>query len=291
MKKIIIGGIIVGTLLFLWSLNSDAAQVQGDYVKVERGDSLTSISQEVYGTIDKWTIIRDINDLHKPYTIHVGQMLRVNDLSAEVKNGIAFEISWEYMGKHFRARRGKTFSTNLSRIEAYEELRLLTAQPNLFPTHEVKNALNRTAAKLEWVDMLEIAEAIKSNVDIHWHTLVMTALGAQESGFRNVPGSHEEVGPYQIKPNTALWLLTDHVPIQNADEARSVLELPFNNTWMSYRILQKCGLTDNMESLVPALERYNAGRDKVKYARQIEKRFKRLLQKYNARVSETLKQP
>ena len=291
MKKIIIAGIVVGTLLFLWSLNSDAAQIQGDYAKVERGDSLTLIAQEVYGAIDKWTIVRDLNNLQKPYTIHVGQMLRINDLSSTVKNEIAFEISWGYMQKHFRARRGSTFSTNINRLKAYDELRLLIMQPDLLPTHEVKNALNRTVAKLEWIDMLEIAEAIKSNVDIHWHVLVMTALGAQESGFRNVPGSHEELGPYQIKPNTALWLLSKDVPIQNEDEARSVLELPFNNTWMSYRILQKCGLTDNTESLVPALERYNAGRDKVKYARQVEKRFKRLLKKYNARVSEALKQP
>ena len=79
----------------------------------------------------------------------------------------------------------------------------------------------------------------------------------------DVPGSHEELGPYQIKPNTALWLLAKDVPIQNEDEARSVLELPSNNTWMSYRILQKCGLTDNMKSLVPALQRYNAGKDKL----------------------------
>ena len=290
MKKIIVAAFIVGTLLFLWSLSADAAQ-KGDYWDVERGDSLTKISSQVYGTIDKWTIIRDLNDLEKPYTIRIGQMLRVNDLTQWAKKDIAFEISWEYMERHFKARRGNTFNRDMDRNEAYEELKALTMDPDLLPTHEVKNVLNRTATKLEWVDLLEIAEAIESNVDVYWHVLVMTALGAQESGFRNVPGSHEELGPYQIKPNTALWLLAKDVPIRNADEASSVLELPSNNTWMSYRILQKCGLTDSAKSLVPALERYNAGKDKVKYARQVEKRYKRLLEKYREAVAEALKQP
>ena len=286
MKKIIIAAIITGTLLFLWSLSADAAQ-DGDYWNVERGDNLAYISKQVYGTIDKWTIIRDLNNIENPRLIYPGQSLRVIDLPAVKKNELAFDVAWDYMTKYFKKRRGRTYTTNLTREDAFMDIRGLLILDDS-ATHEVKTALNRTLAKLEWIDMLEIAEAIKANVDNHWHILAMAALGAQESGFRNVPGSHSELGPYQIKPKTALWLLTGEVPIQNESEAISLLDMPFNNTWMSYRILQKCGLTDNMNSLVPALQKYNAGSDKVRYAKQVKKRFDRLMKRYNAAVTKSL---
>ncbi len=287
MKKIIIAAIITGTLLFFWSLSADAAQ-QGDYWKVERGDNLASISKQVYGTIDKWTIIKDLNDIRNPKLIYPGQLLRVIDLPVIKKNELAFNVAWDYMTKYFKKRRGRTYSTNLARIDAYMDMRAIMLFEDT-ATHQVRDALNHTMAKLEWVDMLEMAEAIKANVDIHWHILLMAALGAQESGFRNVPGSHSELGPYQIKPKTALWLLSGEVPFQNESEAVSLLDMPFNNTWMSYRILQKCGLTDNMNTLLPALQKYNAGSEKVKYSKQIKKRFDRLMKRYDAAVTKSLR--
>jgi hypothetical protein len=286
MKKIIIAAFIFGTFLFLWSLSADAAQ-QGDYWKVERGDNLAFISKQVYGTIDKWTIIKDLNNIDNPRLIYPDQLLRVIDLPAIKKNELAFDVAWDYMTKYFKKRRGRIYPTNMTRADAFMDVRGLLMLDDT-ATHEVKTALNRTLAKLEWVDMLEMAEAIKANVDIHWHILVMAALGAQESGFRNVPGSHSELGPYQIKPQTALWLLSNEVPVQNESEASSLLDIPFNNTWMSYRILQKCGLTDNMNSLIPALQKYNAGSEKVKYAKQIRRRFDGLLGRYNTAVTKTL---
>lgn len=287
MKKIIIAGIIVGTLLFLWSLSADAAQ-EGDYWNVERGDSLTWISKQVYGTIDKWTIIKDLNDIENPKLIYPGQRLRVIDLPAIKKNELAFNVTWEYMTKYFEKRRGRTYSTDLARDDAYMDMRAIMLLGDT-ATHQVKDALNHTLAKLEWVDMLEIAEALKANVDVHWHILLMAALGAQESGFRNVPGSHSELGPYQIKPKTALWLLSNDVPFQNESEAVSLLDMPFNNTWMSYQILQKCGLTSDMNTLIPALQKYNAGSEKVKYSRQIKKRFDGLMKRYNTAVTKALR--
>ena len=287
MKKIVIAAIVTGTLLFLWSLSADAAQ-QGDYWKVERGDSLTGISKQVYGTIDKWTIIRDLNNIENPNLIRPGQSLRVIDLPAIKKNELAFDVAWDYMTKYFKNRRGRTYSTNLVRDDAYMDMRAIMILGDS-ATHQVKDALNHTLAKLEWVDMLEIAEAIKSNVDIHWHILLMAALGAQESGFRNVPGSHSELGPYQIKPKTALWLLSGEVPFQNESEAISLLDMPFNNTWMSYKILQKCGLTSDINTLLPALQKYNAGSKRVKYSKQIEKRFDRLVERYDAAVIKALR--
>ena len=286
MKKIIIAGIIVGTLLFIWSLSADAAQ-QSDYWIVERGDTLTGISKQVYGTIDKWTIIRDLNDLKKPYVIRPKQKLRVIDLAPEEKKALAFEIAWDYMCKYFKNRRGRIYDTNLTREDAYREARSTFLANET--TYEIGHSLNRTVAMLEWVDMVEIADSLRENVGIHWHVLVMAALGAQESGFRNVPGSHSELGPYQIKPQTALWLLSDEAPIRNESEASSLLDIPFNNTWMSYQILQKRGLTTDMNSLIPALENYNAGSDKREYAKQVKKRFDGLMLRYQEKVVESVR--
>ena len=288
MRKIVIAAIITGTLLFLWSLSADAAQV-GDYWKVERGESLSLISKKCFGTIDKWTYIRDLNNLENPHLIHVGQMLRIVDLPKEMKKDIAFETAWEYMTKYFKSRRGQKYPDTMTRADAYKHIHALLMFAEDTPTYQAKQQFDRTLTLLEWVDMLDIADAIKKRVDNHWHILAMAALGAQESGFRNVPGSHGELGPYQIKPSTAIWLLSDDVPIQNESEASTVLDMPFNNTWMAYKILQECGLTEDTNSLVPALEKYNAGSEKRKYARQIRNRFDKLLKSYNAKVTEALK--
>jgi hypothetical protein len=287
-KKILIAAIVVGTLLFLWSLSADAAQ-EGDYWNVERGDNLTLISKQVYGTIDKWTIIKDLNDIENPKLIYPGQRLRVIDLPAIKKNELAFNVTWEYMTKSFKKRRGQIYSAYHDRDNAYMYMEPLLKLSETTPTYQVKQQFEKTLALLEWVDLLDIAEAIKSNVGVHWHILLMAALGAQESGFRNVPGSHSELGPYQIKPKTALWLLSGEVPIQNESEARSLLDMPFNNTWMSYRILQKCGLTNDMNTLIPALQKYNAGSEKVKYSKQIKKRFDKLMKRYNTAVAKALR--
>jgi hypothetical protein len=288
MKKIIIAAIITGTILFLLSLSADAAKLDGDYVVVERGDTLSTIAGNYLGSVDKWTYLRDLNNLENPDLINIGQRIRINDLSEVVKRDIAYNISWDYMTRHFRARRGHSFSTDLTRPEAYNEIRLVMIAPDGAPTYQVKQKFTKTLTLLEWVDVLDIAEAIKANVPVYWHIVLMTALGAQESGFRNVPGSHGEIGPFQIKPHTAVWLLSGEVPIRDEDDASTVLDIPFNNTWMAYRILEKCGLTEDIRTMVPALEKYNSGSDRVNYAKRIKKRFDKLMERYNAEVLNAL---
>jgi LysM repeat protein len=288
MKKLIIAAIIVGTLLFLWSLSADAAKLSGDFVIVEKGDTLSLIAEQYLGSVDKWTYLKDLNNLENPDLISIGQKIRISDLSDIEKQTIAFDISWNYMKRHFKARRGHAFTAEMTRDKAYEEVRLVTISPNDLPTYQVKQKFTKTLTLLEWVDLLDIAEAVKSNVPVYWHVMLMTALGAQESGFRNVPGSHGEIGPFQIKPHTALWLLAGDVPIQDEDEATTVLDIPFNNTWMAYRILQKCGLTEDINSVLPALERYNAGSDRVNYAKRIKCRFDRLMKQYNEEALKAL---
>jgi hypothetical protein len=277
--------VVIITVAFTLLVPAHAARVEGDKIIVEEGDYLVEIARQVFGEeeVAKWTILRDANGLVEPYIIYPGQVLKIGGdfkpISSEDSLKIARQTVFEYAAKFFRIRRGRVFSARLTAADAYAE----TLNVHEMPSYQVTVVTQRLAVKLEWVDILDMLESLEKNVSDYRHVLLMGALIAQESSFRNVPGKNGEIGPCQIKPGTAVYLLP-HMPFNTASEAAYILQHPYNNVLIGYSCLLKLGLTNKLNSIKDALEKYNAGQNKVKYAEQVRKRFGRLMAEYNKKA-------
>jgi len=255
-------------LIVGFAVDCDAAEIHSNYVIVEKGDSLSAISKEVFGTTKEWKKIQEMNNI-KGTKIHVGQKLYFAvELSEERRLVIANVAAYEYMKKWFKRRHGK---------------RNYTIQDNTFEwavgpimgqrSPQLHYNISETRRRAEWIDLVEIKIAIVLFAETPEHVLLLTALSEQESGYRNLDGTHTEKGPFQIKPTTATHYLKGELPTDNGFFIDSWLEDIRNNTYTSYKILKGHGL--DKKPLRKVIERYNAGSKKREYASSVLKRYEK----------------
>ena len=264
-KVLIVIGIIL-LILFAISLPSEGAEIHSNYVIVEKGDSLSAISKEVFGTTDEWKKIQEMNNVEGT-KIHVGQKLYFAvELTEEKQLAIANVAAYEHMKKWFRRRHGhRNYTIRDDSFEWVVAPIIGQRSPQLhYNIREVRR-------RAEWLDLVEIKLAIAAVAKTPEHVLLLTALCEQESGYRNLDGTHTEKSPFQIKPTTAAHYLRSELPTENLFFIESWLEDIKNGTYASYQILKGMGL--DKKPLRKVVEKYNAGRKKKEYATGVLKRY------------------
>ena len=251
-----------------FAVDCDAAEIHSNYVIVEKGDSLSAISKEVFGTTKEWKKIQEMNNI-KGTKIHVGQKLYFAvELSEERQLVIANAAAYEYMKKWFRRRhghRGYTIENN-----SYEWVVAPIIDQR---SPQIHYNISETKRRAEWIDLVEVKLSIAAIAKTPEHVLIMTALSEQESGYRNLDGTHTEKSPFQIKPTTAAHYLKGELPTENGFSIESWLEDILNSAYASYTILKGHGL--DKKPLRKVIERYNAGSKKKEYASSVLKRYEK----------------
>jgi len=255
-------------LIVGFTVDCDAAEIHSNYVIVEKGDSLSAISKEVFGTTKEWKKIQEMNNI-KGTKIHVGQKLYFAvELTEERQLAIANVAAYTYMKKWFKRRHGKRSYT--IRDDSYEWVMAPIIGQR---SPQLHYNISETKRRAEWIDLIEVKIAIVLFAETPEHVLLLTALSEQESGYRNLDGTHTEKGPFQIKPTTATHYLKGELPTENGFFIDSWLEDIRNNTYTSYKILKGHGL--DKKPLRKVIERYNAGSKKKEYATGVLKRYEK----------------
>lgn len=265
---IVIGVILIAILACV--LPSEGAELHSNYVIVEKGDSLSAISKEVFGTVKKWKTIQEMNGLTGT-TIHVGQKLHFAvELSHTDQLVVANIAAYRYMQDWFNRRHGKR-NYNLDNDSWDWAMAPMMGQRS----PQIHYNIWETRRRLEWIDLVAVKMAIATHVQGKMeHVLLLTALAEQESGYRNLDGTHSEKGPFQIKPTTAAHYLKGESPTDSAFYFEGWLEDIGNSTYASYKILKGLGL--GRKPLRRVIESYNGGSKKKEYATQVLKRYKKL---------------
>lgn len=263
---IIIIVILIGMLYAIFVGDCTAAEIHSNYVIVEKGDSLSAISKEVFGTINEWQKIQEMNNIEGT-KIHIGQKLYFAvELTEERQLTIANVAAYEYMKKWFKRRHGRRdYTIRDSTFEWAVGPIMGQRSPQLHYN------ISETRRRAEWIDLVEIKIAIVLFAETPEHVLLLTALCEQESGYRNLDGTHTEKGPFQIKPTTATHYLRGELPTEDGFFVDGWLEDIRNNTYTSYKILKGHGL--DKKPLRKVIERYNAGSKKREYASSVLKRY------------------
>jgi len=271
-----IAWIIVALIIILIAiaLPSEGAVLKDGYVIVESGDSLSSIAKVVYDDYKKWPKLQELNSLDGT-NIHVGQKIfyTVNLKHAD-KMKVASEAAFLYMKDYFKRRYGERKYT--LKDKSYSWVMAPIAGQK---SPQIHYNLGEVRRRAEWVDLVEVKGAVAKIVRDPEHVLLMTAFAEQESGYRNLDGTHTEKGPFQIKPTTALWHLRNELPSDADAYIESWLEDIENNAYTSYQILLGLGLGE--KPLREVIESYNGGSKKKEYAEQVLKRYNKLLEVYH----------
>jgi LysM repeat protein len=250
------------------AVNCNAAKVHSNYVIVEKGDSLSAISKEVFGTAKEWKKIQEMNNI-KGTKIHVGQKLYFAvELTKERQLTIANVAAYNYMKQWFARRHGHRGYTIKNDTHEWAIAPIVDQRsPQLhYNITEVKR-------RAEWIDLVAVKLAIVLFAETPEHVLLLTALCEQESGYRNLDGTHTEKSPFQIKPTTAEHYLKGKLPTENGFSAESWLEDIRNSTYASYIILKGMGL--DKRPMRKVIEKYNAGSKKKEYASSVLKRYEK----------------
>ena len=250
------------------AVNCNAAEIHTNYVIVEKGDSLSAISKEIFGTTEEWKKIQEMNNIEGT-KIHVGQKLYFAvELSEERQLAIANIAAFDHMKKWFRRRHGhRNYTIRDNTFEWVVAPIIGQRSPQLhYNLREVRR-------RAEWLDLVEIKLAITLVAKTPEHVLLLTALCEQESGYRNLDGTHTEKSPFQIKPTTAAHYLRGELPTENLFFIESWLEDIKNGTYASYKILKGMGL--DKKPLRKVIEKYNAGRKKKEYATGVLRRYEK----------------
>ena len=232
------------------AVNCNAAEIHSNYVIVEKGDSLSAISKEIFGTTEEWKKIQEMNNIEGT-KIHVGQKLYFAvELSEERQLAIANIAAYEHMKKWFGRRHGhRNYTIRDNTFEWVVAPIIGQRSPQLhYNLREVRR-------RAEWLDLVEIKLAITLVAKTPEHVLLLTALCEQVSGYRNLDGTHTEKSPFQIKPTTAAHYLRGELPTENLFFIESWLEDIKNGTYASYRILSGMGL--DKKPLRKVIEKYN----------------------------------
>jgi LysM repeat protein len=263
--------ITIGVILFVFlaaTCPSEGAELHSNYVIVEKGDSLSAISQEVFGTMKEWKKLQEMNDLEGT-KIHVGQKLYFAvELSKERQLTIANVAAFNYMKAWFKRRHGQR--NYKIEDDSYE---WIVAPIMGQKSPQLHYNIPETRRRAEWADLVKVKVAIVMFAETPEHVLLLTALCEQESGYRNLDGTHTEKSPFQIKPTTAAYYLKDKLPTEDGFFIESWLEDIRNSTYASYTILKGLGL--DRKPLRKVIERYNGGSKKKEYADSVLKRYEK----------------
>jgi len=268
-KVLIIIGIIL--LIFIAAvLPSEGAVIKNGYVIVEKGDSLSSISKQIFGTTNKWKKIQEMNELEGT-TISIGQKLYFAvELSRADQLKVANVAAYQYMKDWFMRRHGKHKYTLEDNSWDWAMAPMMGQR-----SPQIHYSIWESRRRLEWIDLVEVKMSIAIKVkEKPEHVLLLTAIAEQESGYRNLDGTHSEKGPFQIKPTTAAHYLKDETPTNSEFYFESFLEDIENSTYASYMILKGLGL--DKKPLRKVIESYNGGSKKKEYANEVLERYKKL---------------
>ena len=269
--------IIIGIILLIFIavvLPSEGAVVKNGYVIVEPGDSLSSIAGQIYGDRTKWKKLQELNDLDGT-TIHPKQKIYFGVEISETDQLVLANIAaYRYMQNWFNKRHGKKGYTIENESWEWAMAPMMGQR-----SPQIHYNIWETRRRLEWIDLVAVKMAIAHKVQgSPEHVLLLTALAEQESGYRNLDGSHSEKGPFQIKPTTAAHYLKDETPTDSAFYFEGWLEDIDNSTYASYTILKGLGL--DKKPLRKVIENYNGGSKKKEYASEVLERYNKLRKAY-----------
>lgn len=265
---IIIGAILI--VFFAVVLPSEGAEIHGNYVIVEKGDSLSLISKKVFGRYDKWQEIQELNGLEGT-VIYPGQKLFFAvELSHTDQLVVANVAAYRYMQDWFKRRHGdRDYKIENDSWDWAMAPMMGQRSP------QIHYSIWETRRRLEWIDLAAVKMAIATYVQGKAeHVFLLTAIAEQESGYRNLDGTHSEKGPFQIKPTTAAHYLRDEAPTNSIFYFESFLEDIGNSTYASYKVLKGLGL--DKKPLRKVIEAYNGGSKKKEYATQVLKRYNKI---------------
>lgn len=274
---IVVIAIIFGLLAAV--AESEGAQVESNYVVVETGDSLSAIAKEVYGDYQRWPELQKLNGL-KGTIIYPGQKIYFAlELSEKAKFELANAAIYDRMREWFKRRHGFHGYTLKDTTQEWAVAPIVGQRsPQLhYNIVELKR-------RIEWTDLAIVKTSITAVARKPEHVMLLAALAEQESGYRNLYGSHTEIGPFQIKPTTAAHFLRSSLPTETIEYIESWLEDIPSSTFTAYTILKGLGL--DRKPLREVLENYNGGSQKKSYADEVLRRYGRIRAIYNKTVLE-----
>lgn len=253
------------------------------YVIVKEGWTLSSIAKAIFGDYNKYRDLMKYNNIQDGDDIRVGQKIYLLPRMTEVdKINIASEVIKNRIKRRFKIRYKRNYSWDVSRRWAYDSLSLIS---NDSPTPIVRGFLDEIKARLEWHDAVSIYRTIykvSKNVD---EMIYLTSIVETESNFRNVNGSHGEIGPCQIKPTTGYCVYRKIYKNTTVEEVSSILTDVVCNVEIGYLLIKKY-LKIYKGDKVKALKRYNAGSNRNQYARKIMKKYHAINFEFNKKIQE-----
>lgn len=260
------------------------------FVIVKKGWTLSGISKVLWGSYGKYKKLAKLNNIENPDLIQIGQKIWFREkivITPEEKLDLVKTVSKQKMEKVFWRKYKMKLPWNYSRSWVRADLvRLYLTQP----TWKIKKLFRKISIKLEWLDMVDIYNTIIERVDDPDKLLLMMALVEQESTYRNIHGEHGEIGPFQIKPRTALCFLgrNGFMHLSKEDVSQTLEDIE-TNTFVGTGLMDEYLSTCNGD-YIKALELYNRGSDKEKYARKIIERYDRFNDEYNEILSQLMKE-
>lgn len=248
------------------------------YVIVEKGWTLSNIAKEVFGDHNDYPKLVKFNNLINPNNVSIGQKIYIYErLTPEVKIQVASKIVKQHIQKLFKMRYGKEYPWDISKSWALAPMIPISEYSN---TRYIRTCLQEAKVRLAWYDAVTIGEKIQiisKDVDDIFY---ITALIEAESNFRNVHGSAGEIGPCQIKPTTGHYIHKKYFDEVTVDEISEMLENVTMNVEYGYLLIKHFTKRYNQNKR-KALEKYNAGRYKKQYARNILRKYNKLIKKFN----------
>lgn len=263
---------------------------------VVRGDTLSGIAERYLGDYRKYHYLAEINDLkierigEIDYVwLKIGQTIYLEPkitVPPRMKKAIAGDTIVNTITSIFSGRYGMTYEgqTDVDRKWALAPVRTVEEGTS---TEDIRRLFKASLRRSEWVDMVETWEAIMMNAEVADDALFLAAVVEAESDFRNVNGSHGEIGVMQIKPQTAYNWFKARNPDIWVSEVRDGLENIALNVECGWFLLQSYGCKENKTE---ALHEYNRGSRRVAYAKRVMQRYNRNLRVYEKAIKKYIRE-
>jgi len=262
--------LILGMAAILFSSIAHGSEITKEdlargYVLVEKGQTLSMIGDAVGRNYHE---LAEINGIDDPDNISVGQKIWFRSpISDKERRRMARQAIWNRMVGIFRFRHARTYEfRNDSRSWAMSPFLDIDRSMR---TPDIKTLMDESHVRLQWVDLVRIFKAIsdvmeKDGVEA---AFLQAAVAEQESNYRDVDGSHGEIGVCQIKPATGLPVLGEIDPKLTVEEAEHVLGDISWNIYVSRSLLER------EEDKIRTLVMYNGGSEKWEYSSEVMRRY------------------
>jgi len=243
------------------------------YVIVKEGWTLSGIAYALWDDYNRYQELAHLNNLENPNIISVGQKIvfRLHKIIPDyTKEELAKQAIWERMKYIFKFRHGVVYQPeNSTRTWA---LKPLEAIEPIMRTPDIRSLLKESSRRLQWVDMIDVYQTLRLIIVVEGidQGFLQTAIAEQESNYRDVDGSHGEIGVCQIKPKTGLGAMKHYDPSVTEEEVEAMLKVISINISISHRLIQQYGSKTNK---IVALTRYNAGIKKNEYSADVMRRY------------------